>query len=1047
MPVLAVTTIGFGFTNIYAEKLVDLDATSLSEGPLETWVNSGSLDGNFLSSGTEVPAVVNQAGVLSISFRGGTGGDQGTFYKGPAAPAELTGGSSRTIEAWVFNPSPQGEETVLAWGRRGGPDGTNCSFGHATDARWGAVGHWGAPDIGWNGTEIFNDWTYIVYTYNSDDTTTRVYTNGAEADSEALAAPLDTFAEDVNGEPLPIWVARQSENNGVPSGVGVGEIFIAKLRVHDEALDESTIFDTWENERGSFGKNDLDEDGLPDGYEKEREFLDENNPDDAAEDFDKDGLTNLEEFELETDPANSDSDGDGASDGDEVNSDNPTNPLMADSDGDGVLDGEEDELGTDPNDPDTDFDGFLDGQEVAHGSDPKDDGSTPAFEQPLVNINASDLEAGTLENWINTGLLGGDFVHGGEAPEVITINGVKGVNFNGGSHFMKGPVTPGFITGEAPRTIEAWVYNPDAAVEETIFSWGRRGGPDGSNTSFNHGTDTRWGAVGHWGAADIGWENNITVGAWTHVAYSWDPTDLTTRVYRDGILAAEELLDAPLNTWGIDTNGNPLHFLVAAQNEADGSTTGGLRGSMTIASVRVYDTVLTEEELLENYESELDAFGISDKDEDSLPKWYEDQFEFLSDDNPDDAEEDEDDDGLSNADEFVEMSDPSNPDTDGDGAKDGDEWFNGTLLLEPDTDGDGLPDGVEDDSGTFVSASETGTSPLDTDSDADGFVDGQEVIRGSNPTDENSMPEFDDVIAIVDLNATDLEEGPVEMWPNSGAMGGNFEARDGMPVAEKVNGIQGVTFDGTSYLRGPAAPEYVALSGSRTVEAWIFNPDSPGEETIMSWGRRGGPDASNWSFNHGTQPAWGAGGIWGAPDIGWNENVVNGEWTHVALTYDNDIPGTAVYSNGAMVNSESFDTPLTTWPINDTEPPVPLRFLVAAQNMASGLAEPGLRGSMTIGRIRVYDTALSEDQIAGVYDTEKGAYEGGPVGPVQVSAALDGTMFQLTWEAEAGVTYKIEASDNPASGWTPVATGISGGSFSEDISTLGNARFYRLVRE
>jgi hypothetical protein len=52
-------------------------------------------------------------------------------YIGPEVPEALTGNASRTIEAWVFNATPQGEETVFAWGRRG-TTGLNCSFGHGT---------------------------------------------------------------------------------------------------------------------------------------------------------------------------------------------------------------------------------------------------------------------------------------------------------------------------------------------------------------------------------------------------------------------------------------------------------------------------------------------------------------------------------------------------------------------------------------------------------------------------------------------------------------------------------------------------------------------------------------------------------------------------------------------------------------------------------------------------------------------------------------------------------------------------------------------------
>ncbi|MCD8534741.1 MAG: MSCRAMM family adhesin SdrC, partial [Verrucomicrobia bacterium] len=352
------------------------------------------------------------------------------------------------------------------------PDGTNVSFGHGTHATWGAVGHWGAPDIGWEGRDVYNEWTYIVYTYDSETFTTRVYTDGVLSNFEELPAPLDTFAEDSNVNPLPFRVARQSNADGTVSDVGVGQINIARIRVHDSVLPEEEVLANYDLEKETFGKGDTDNDGMLDSYEDRFTFLDRNNPDDAALDEDKDGLTNLKESELDTNPGVADSDGDGVSDGDEVNGSPVTNPLVADTDGDGLSDGAEKEAGTNPTLVDSDGDTYPDGQEVLRESDPTSASSVPEFNAPLVDLNSAELATGSLQSWENTGLLGGSFAGSSPAPEVVEINGVKGVQFNGSNQFMTGPSTPGFITGAAPRTIEAWVYNPAAADEETIFSWG-----------------------------------------------------------------------------------------------------------------------------------------------------------------------------------------------------------------------------------------------------------------------------------------------------------------------------------------------------------------------------------------------------------------------------------------------------------------------------------------------------------------------------------------------------------------------------------------------
>jgi len=599
-----------------------LDATALSEGPLQTWTNKGTVVGNFTAAGTAVPQVATVLGAKGVSFLGRTTGAAGTHFQGPAAPAEVTGAGSRTVEAWIYNPSAQGEEVVFAWGRRGGPDGSNVSFGHGTDPTFGAVGHWGAADIGWNGKIAFGRWTYIAYTY--DGATASVYMDGELANSGPRT--LDTWAVDntANGNPLPFRVARQNTGAGAPSGVGVGEFTLAKIRVHDTALDANSIKAKFDEEKGLFKLGDADNDGLPDWYESRYSFLNPTDPTDAAKDQDNDGLTNLQEFQKGTAPDNPDTDGDGIQDGAEVNrtiNGQPaaTDPLKTDTDGDGLSDKVEsgtgvfvgvNDTGSDPLNVDTDGDGFNDLQEALAGSDPNKASSTPDPNRPaFVNLDATVLSPGPLNTWTNLGALGGVFTPPPNGVAIVqSMQGVKGLTLDGLSNYYTGPAAPASVTGNNSATIEAWILNPAAADEETIFAWGRRGGPDGSNTSFNHGLNAAFGAVGHWGAPDLGWGDptNVVQGRWTYVVYTYDAPSLTTRVYSNGAEAANETLAAPLNVWAVDTLGRPLPFRVGSQNEADGSATPGLRGMMTIGEIRVYDRVLDAATIQNNFNAGAD---------------------------------------------------------------------------------------------------------------------------------------------------------------------------------------------------------------------------------------------------------------------------------------------------------------------------------------------------------------------------------------------------------------------------------------------------------
>ena len=227
---------------LHAGVLVNLDATALPAGPITSWTNTGSLGGSFAATGA--PAVAVTDGVKGVNL-------EGDYFVGPAAPAAVTGvNPNRSIEVWSYNATLTGEETMVAWGRRGGGDGTNIAFNYSTDAGYGAVGHWGAgPDIGWNGAPAAGVWHYLVYTYDGGGVagagTCRVYADGVLKNSEVQGA-LNT-----HGPPLPFILGGQNDPTGNPLVFNSG-LTLGRIRVHDTVLGVDQIQDTYAAELPTF---------------------------------------------------------------------------------------------------------------------------------------------------------------------------------------------------------------------------------------------------------------------------------------------------------------------------------------------------------------------------------------------------------------------------------------------------------------------------------------------------------------------------------------------------------------------------------------------------------------------------------------------------------------------------------------------------------------------------------------------------------------------------------------------------------------------------
>lgn len=95
------------------------------------------------------------------------------------------------------------------------------------------------------------------------------------------------------------------------------------------------------------------------------------------------------------------------------------------------------------------------------------------------------------------------------------------------------------LAGNSSFTVAAWVNNPEIGESECLISWAGRGGPDATTAQFGYGTHPEFGAVGHWGFADMGFRGAPPeAGQWHHLAVVFD--GVIERVYVDGQLNNSE---------------------------------------------------------------------------------------------------------------------------------------------------------------------------------------------------------------------------------------------------------------------------------------------------------------------------------------------------------------------------------------------------------------------------------------------------------------------------------------------------------------------------
>ena len=390
---------------------------------------------------------------------------------------------------------------------------------------------------------------------------------------------------------------------------------------------------------------------------------------------------------------------------------------------------------------------------------------------PTVADSSGNEHEGNVNGNVTLGVSG--------APSGSTPSGAG--QFNGGNLSVPTVDVPTEFGNrdqgiEASYTMACWIKPDQASFNGDRFYFGQ--GSQGIHHGFRGGNLYH----AHWGS-DFRGQQRLNPDEWAHTTFTYDADNNRGAIYVNGVF------DSELTNQQGPNGGGPL--IIGARNGGGESYIG------SIDDLAIWQEVLSDDQI------EALANGVSpggrgnvDEDEDGLPDYWEDKFGLDTEDNGsidknNGPEGDPDEDGLTNADELENRTDPKKADTDEDGLKDGVETNTGTFVsatntgTDPnnaDTDKDGLLDGVETGTGELVDKNNTGTDPNNADTDGDGYADGGEIVGGTDPNDENSkgaLPQpflylgFEEDAADLSENALDGEiDGQVSIDVD-GAPGGS----------------------------------------------------------------------------------------------------------------------------------------------------------------------------------------------------------------------------------------------------------------------------------
>lgn len=204
----------------------------------------------------------------------------------------------------------------------------------------------------------------------------------------------------------------------------------------------------------------------------------------------------------------------------------------------------------------------------------------------LLDIQASDYKAGRSLTEIRERTGKGSFQSLGKPLPVVKKAGFNAFAFDSTQWFRSDFILPTSIKDSAPYTLEAWVLNPDAKVNECIADLTSSEG-ELQKIMLCNGKEPRCGVVCHFGwYEDMGFPELAGTNQWQHWTFTYD--GFVEKIYLNGKKIKEKDIVLLLPESKYVTLGR--------------TAIGDWPYSGFLHSLKVYAGVIQEEEVLQHYQ-------------------------------------------------------------------------------------------------------------------------------------------------------------------------------------------------------------------------------------------------------------------------------------------------------------------------------------------------------------------------------------------------------------------------------------------------------------